>query len=172
MNDPNVEVKPVIKNGKVIRLEVCGMEWPLKKSIPVEDLLKVTESIQTLGEYVDFSGMRSIKPALEEWQPEEIYKFLEECNEVQRTFLKLLAENGEMTKEQLVDVMKKILNKPDFRGWDLGGALAGMGIRMGRLKKEPLYYIEKRRTGGKVTHYYRINEKYRQTIRKWFESHQ
>jgi len=168
-SDSEVEVKPVIKNGKVIRLEVNGLEWPLKKSIPVEELLQVMESIKILGEYVDFREMGTIRPALESWSEEELFKFLDERNETQKAFLKLLVEEKEILKEDAIRKMKTILNRPDFRGWDLGGALAGMGIRVRKLRKEPLYYIKHIRVGGSATCRYEINPKYKEAIRKWMQ---
>ncbi|GEM_PF-7068640 len=53
--DEEVEISPTIRGDKVVRLVVCGLEWPLRAEIPVEEFLKVAESIRLLARYVDLA---------------------------------------------------------------------------------------------------------------------
>ena len=162
-----VEINPVIRGGKVVRLEVCGREWPLKAEISMEEFLKVMEGIQLLAKYVDLGKIgtgpaRPLKGA--RWSREELRAFLRERNEAQRAFLEVLAEKGEVTRKELLQELRSKLGRPDYSGKDLAGIIAGINRRIGALGKEQLFEIERRRIGGHLDGVYRLKEAYRDLL--------
>ena len=161
-----MEVSPVIKGGKVVRLVVCGLPWPLKSEIPVEEFLKLVESIYRLAEYVDLArigeGARGgAVGARASWSRAELEAFLRERSEAQREFLRLLAEKGEVSRRELLGELRSRLGRPDYAGKDLAGLVAGINRRISSLGKEPLFSIERRRIEGKIDGIYKINPHYR-----------
>ncbi len=162
-----MEINPVIRGGKVVRLEVCGREWPLKSEISMEDFLKVMEGIQLLARYVDLGRIGAgpvAPPGGARWSREELEAFLRERSEAQKAFLEVLAERGEITRSELLEELRSKLGKPDYSGKDLAGIIAGINRRIGALGKEQLFEIERRRIGGHLDGIYRVKKAYRDLL--------
>ena len=160
-----VEINPTIRGDKVIRLEVCGVEWPLKTEIPVEDFLKLTESIRLVARYVDLARIGSRgELGGEPWTREELETFLRERNMAQRAFLKILAEHGEILRDELLRAMREHLGDPGYEAKDLAGILAGINIRINRLGKEHLFTIRRKRVKGQLVGVYKVNSRYREVL--------
>ncbi|MFQ5762975.1 MAG: hypothetical protein ACE5PO_08055 [Candidatus Bathyarchaeia archaeon] len=163
--DTAVESKAVIKGNEVVRIEIAGRTFPLLKKIPIEEFPKISQAIEFLSKYIDFAGVETSKPK-EEWTDREIATFLSSCNERQVAVLEVLLE-GEISRRELVQEISARLKKSNLRGWDLGGALAGIANRTNQLNKIPLYESEWRRLeGNEWDCYYRLNPKYIQPIRQ------
>jgi len=162
-----VEISPVIREGKVVRLEICGLPWPLKSEIPMDDFLKLVEALHLLARYVDLAriGEGAGRPGQPSgWTRGELRAFLEERNEAQKAFLKVLAERGEVTRRELLRELRDQLGKPGYGGKDLAGLVAGINRRIGVLGKEPLFSIERRRIGGRLDGVYKVNPRYRDLL--------
>ena len=162
-----MEISPVIREGKVVRLEICGLPWPLKSEIPMEDFLKLVEALHVLAKYVDLAriGEGTGRPGRPSgWTKEELRSFLEERNEAQRAFLKVLAERGEVSRKELLGELRGQLGRPGYSGRDLAGLVAGINRRIGVLGKEPLFSIERRRIGGQLDGVYKVNPKYKDLL--------
>jgi len=169
-----VEVSPVIRGDKVVKLVVAGVEWPLKAEVPVQELLKLMDAIKLLARYVDLArvslpeapsgqpGLASLEP----WTEEELKAFLEERTEEQKAFLRLLAEKGVVSREEVVEAMRRELGRPDYSGRDLAGVVAGINRRAHTLGKELLFTIERRRVGGKLVGIYKVDPRYRELLAK------
>ncbi len=153
-----------------MRLEVCGLEWPLRAEIPLDDFVKVLEVIHFLSRYVDFEGMGRlgrggpVARAGSEWSREELEAFLRERNEAQKAFLAILAERGEITRTELLEELRSRLGRRDYSGRDLAGVVAGINRRAASLGKESLFEIERRRVGGKLDGFYRLKDRYRSLL--------
>jgi len=160
-----VEINPTIRGDKVVRLEICGIEWPLKKDIPVEEFLKLTESIRLMAKYVDFKRIGLREGLVKEpWTREELLAFIKERNRAQKVFLKVLAERGEISRDELLDIMRDRLGDPGYGAKDLAGMIAGINIRVNKLGKEHLFTISRRRVGGQLMGFYEINPEYRELL--------
>ena len=166
-SENEVEVSPTIRGDKVVRLEVCGIVWPLKAEIPVREFASVVESIRLLARYVDFSGLagsvgrgRTGVP----WSKEELADFLDERTEGQKVFLRFLAEKSRVTRDEVLRALREALGRPDFGGRDLAGLVAGINMRIGNLGKEPLFKVERRRMGGRLVGIYEVNPRYRDLL--------
>ena len=169
-----MEVSPVIKGDKVVKLVVAGVEWPLKAEVPVQELLKLMDAIKLLARYVDLArvslpeapsgqpGLASLEP----WTEEELKAFLEERTEEQKAFLRLLAEKGVVSREEVVEAMRRELGRPDYSGRDLAGVVAGINRRAHTLGKELLFTIERRRVGGRLVGIYKVDPRYREFLAK------
>ncbi|HDJ26438.1 MAG TPA: hypothetical protein ENF34_03895 [Candidatus Bathyarchaeota archaeon] len=170
MAQEEVEVSPTIRGDKVVRLSVCGVEWPLRAEIPLSEFASVVESIRLLARYVDFPSM--VRPRGEggristPWSEEELEDFLAERTEGQRIFLRLLAERGRVAREEVLKALREGLGRPDFGGRDLAGLVAGISTRVGNLGKEPLFKVERRRVGGRLMGFYQVNARYRELLLK------
>jgi len=169
-----VEVNPVIKGDKVVKLVVAGVEWPLKAEVPVQELLKLMDAIRLLARYVDLArvsppgalpgqpGLASLEP----WTEEELKTFLEERTEEQKAFLRLLAERGVVSREEVVEAIREVLGRPDYSGRDLAGVVAGINRRARTLGKALLFTIERRRVGGRLVGIYRVDPRCRELLTK------
>jgi len=168
--DEEVEISPTIRGDKVVRLVVCGLEWPLRAEIPVEEFLKVAESIRLLARYVDLAQVAPgpaeapMARARASWSEEELARFLEERSEAQKAFLRILAERGEVVREEVLQAIRSELGRPDYGGGDLAGLVAGINRRVNSLRKEPLFTIERRRLGGRLAGIYKVNPRYRELL--------
>jgi len=160
-----VEINPTIRGDKVVRLEVCGVEWPLKMDIPVEDFIKLTEGIRLVARYVDLTRI-GLRGELEEepWTREELEAFLRERNAAQRAFLTILAEQGEISRDELLKAMREKLGDPGYGAKDLAGMIAGINIRINRLGKEHLFTISRKRMRGKLVGFYKVNPSYKELL--------
>lgn len=156
-------IKPTIEEGKVTKIEIGNVQLPLKKNISFEELPKVVEKLEYLSQFIDFSKTGEVKVPRTEWTKEEAFDFLNNRNQRQITFFRILAEKGEIRRKDLIKEMKNRLNDPKFRGLILAGILAGIGIRTNRLNKEYLYEQNWKTDGW----YYKLNEKYATIIEQW-----
>jgi len=161
-----MKVVPHIEGSEIVKLEVDGVVLSLTQNIPLSELSKVLEYLSFLGEYIDFTEVLEEEEELEEWTEDEISDFLNERNSRQITFFEILSEKGEIERDDLLEEMKRRLKVQEFRGLQLAGSLAGIGIRTNRLGKEYLYVKEWR---GDYR-YYRLAEKYAAIIKEWLES--
>jgi hypothetical protein len=83
-----------------------------------------------------------------------------------------LDEKTLVTREEFVNEMKKHLNKPDYRGWDLGGLLAGITMKAQRgWGRESLYEIEWKYDSNQEGYvcYYKLSSKYASMIKRALE---
>ena len=157
-----VEINPTIRGDRVIRLEVCGIEWPLKAEIPMEDFLKLAESVRFMAKYVDFKRIGVLKSAAGgAWTREELEAFLRERNRAQQAFLRILAEREEISRDELLKAIREELEDPGYGAKDLAGVVAGINMRINRLGKEHLFTISRKRVGGQLTGFYEVNPKYK-----------
>ena len=169
-----VEVSPVIKGDRVVKLVVAGVEWPLKAEVPVQELLKLMDAIRLLARYVDLARVsppraspgQLERASVEPWTEEELKAFLEERTEEQKVFLRSLAERGVVSREEVVEAMRRELGRPDYSGRDLAGLVAGINRRAHTLGKTPLFTIERRRVGGRLVGIYRVDPRYRELLAK------
>ncbi len=160
-----VEINPTIRGDRVVRLEVCGVEWPLKMEIPMGDFVKLAESIRFMAKYVDFERVGARRSVGEgPWTREELETFLRERNEAQKAFLRILAEHGEISRDELLEALRDRLGNPGYGAKDLAGIVAGINIRVNRLGKEHLFAISRRRVGGRLVGFYEVNPRYRELI--------
>ncbi|HDI01407.1 MAG TPA: hypothetical protein ENF78_03160 [Candidatus Bathyarchaeota archaeon] len=170
MASGEVEVSPTIRGDKVVRLVVCGVEWPLRAEIPLSEFARIVESIKLLAKYVDFTGMLGPRagggrvPA--PWTEEELEAFLAERTAGQRAFLELLARKGRVARDEVVRELREALADPSFGSRDLAGLIAGISMRIGNLGKEPLFRVERRRVGGRLMGFYEVSSKYRELLLK------
>lgn len=160
-------IKTTIENGKVSGIEVGNIQLFLKQDVSFEDLPKVIEGLDFLGQFIDFSKIAVIKIPRGEWHRDEIFSFLDKRNEQQITFFQILADTEEISRKYLVTEMGDRLNKSDFKGLTLAGILSGIGTRTNRLNKEKLYEKNRKIEGTN----YRLNEKYASIVKEWLKSH-
>ena len=157
-----VEINPTIRGDRVVRLEVCGVEWPLKAEIPMEDFLKLAESVRFMARYVDLKRIGALKSAAGgAWTREELEAFLRERNRAQRAFLRILAEREKISRDELLKAIREDLKDPAYGAKDLAGVVAGINMRINRLDKEHLFTISRKRVGGQLKGFYEVNPKYR-----------
>lgn len=160
-----MKIVPHIQENEIVKLEVEGRTFSLKGNIPLEELQKIMDHFNYLEKFIDFSIIEKEKPKLEEWTKEEIFNFLDDRNTNQITFFNILYDKGKIGREKVLEEMKKKLDVQKFKGLQLAGILAGIGIRTNRLRKEHLYVKEEKREGD----YYFLNGKYAGVVEEWIE---
>lgn len=163
-------IKPYIDGDKVKKIEVGGSIIPARNSgVPVSELAEIISAFNTLMKYFDFESIGSVEEEAKEWSQEEIFDFLNERNERQLLFFRILTEYEEIGREDLVEKMAKELKKPKFSGKSMAGALGGVGIRTNALGKEPLYEREWKEEEDGWECYYKLSPSYSPIIKDWFE---
>jgi len=163
-------LKPYVDGDKIKKIEVEGSIIPARNNgVPVSELTEIISAFNTLLRYFDFQSIGKVEDEAKEWSQEEIFDFLNERNERQLLFFRILTEYEEIGREELVDKMAKRLKKPKFNGRMLAGALGGIGIRTNKLNKEPLYEKDWKEDEDGWECYYKLSTSYSPIIEDWFE---
>lgn len=163
-------LKSYIDGGMVKKIEIGGKIIPARNNgVQVSDLPMIIEAFETLQKYFDFESIGDIKDQAKEWSREEIFDFLDERNERQILFFRILSENEEIDRKGLIKRMAKELKKPRFDGRTLAGTLGGIGIRTNSLEKEPLYEKDWREENEEWVCYYRLSPSYAPIVEEWLE---
>lgn len=165
-----MSLKPYIDGGMVKKIEVGGKIIPARNNgVPVSELTQIVEAFNTLMKYFDLESIIDVEEEAKEWSREEIFDFLEERNERQLLFFRLLSENEEIDRETLIETMGKELKKRNFNGRMLAGSLGGIGVRTKSLEKEQLYEKDWREEEDGWVCYYKLSPSYAPIIREWLQ---
>lgn len=163
-------LKPYIDGDKVKKIEVGGNIISARNNgVPVSELTEIIGAFNILMKYFDFESIGKVEEEAKEWSKEEISDFLDERNERQLLFFRLLTEYKEIGREELISKMAKELKKPKFTGKMLAGSLGGIGIRTNKLEKEPLYEKNWKEDEDGWECYYKLSPSYSPIIEDWFE---
>ena len=170
--EEKISITPVIQSGKIISVEVQDVSLPLKKDLSIDELPKLVEAIEEFFKYVDIERFGELveeeEEEFEEWDEEALRNFvLTRLSDRQALALKVLTESKEVTREEFIEKMRKLLNNNKFRGWDLGGLLGGITNKSQSLGYESPYRREWRTVGDEWYCFYSLTrEKYREIIDK------
>ena len=165
-----MSLRPYIDGDMVKKIEVGGKIIPARNhGVPVSELTQIIEAFNTLMKHFDFESITDVEEEAKEWSREEIFDFLDERNERQILFFRILSENEEIDRGTLIERMRKELGKPDFDGRTLAGTLGGIGIRTNSLGKEPLYKKDWREKDEEWVCYYRLSPSYAPILEEWLE---
>lgn len=165
-----LSVKPVIRGTEITSLEIEDVQLPLKKSLPLNDLPKLVEAAEMFFKYIDIERLsESIteEEKLAEWEDESLREFVStSLRDSQAVILGVLVDYEEITREEFINEMKKRLKDAKYRGWDLGGQLAGITMKSKSLGYERPFEKEWRTVGDEWKCFYRLSkEKYKDIIR-------
>ncbi len=166
-----VSIKPVIRENKIISIEVKDVSLPLREELSLDELPQLVEAVEVFFKYIDVSRMRETieeEEALSEWTEEDLRKFvLTQLRDSQAVALKILTQYDEITREEFIEKMKKALGDNSFRGWSLGGLLAGITMKSKTWGYESPYESEWRTVGNKwKCFYFLVRKKYRDIVSK------
>jgi len=129
-----MSVKPVIRDSKVIGIEIGGVSLPLKKSLSFEELPDLVNSVDKFFTFIDVDRLGEILTKEEEkpkeWDDENFLRFiLTQLKESQALAFRILVDVNEVTRKQFIAEMQKLLGDDQFGGWNLGGLLAGITMK-------------------------------------------
>jgi hypothetical protein len=165
-----ISLKPYIEGGLVKKIEVVGNVIPARNNgVKVSELPVIIEAFETIMKYFDLESVDDVEALEQEWSKKEIIDFLENRNERQFLFFRILSENDEIDRESLIEKLAKELKRPDFNGRNLAGSLGGIGTRLKTLEKESLYEKEWREEDGEWVCYYKLLPSYAPIIKEYFE---
>lgn len=166
-------VKPVIQNGQIKSVEVEDVSLPLIRPLELTELPELIEAVELFFKYVDIEKFNEVisesDDALDEWDDGDLRDFVKtQLRDSQAVALDILTENDEITREEFIEKMGKALNVKKYRGWDLGGVLAGITMKSKTYDDyESPYSSEWRTVGNKWKCFYQLTrERYRPIIRK------
>jgi hypothetical protein len=165
-------IKPVIEGTEISSVEVGRMTLRLKQKVGIENLKDIIGAVEDFAKFFDLASISSSEEEEEgaPWEDSDLIEFLsKETREDQIAALKVMSDKGEVNREQFIEEMKKALKNPGFRGWDLGGLLAGITIRSHSWGCESPYIKDERREGNDWNTFYSINEKYAPLVKKWLK---
>lgn len=167
-NKGEMYIRPVIQGNQVVSIEIQNMSLPLREPIPIAKLAELVEVIERFGKYVDIEKLseRLPKESLKKWATQDLHEFvLTEIRDDQAVALKVLTEVTEISRKEFVQRMAKLLGKEKFRGWDLGGILAGITMKAKSWGYESPYKSEWRPAGKEWECFYSIaRNEYRDVI--------
>jgi hypothetical protein len=165
-----ISIKPSIEGGQIVGIEVEEVNLPLKSPVPLTELSKLVEAVEIFFQYVDVEklGETIEEEELPEWKDEDLREFvIKNLRDSQALALKVLIDSKEVTREEYIETMKKLLGDEKFRGWSLGGLLAGITMKSKSWGYESPYTSEWRTEGNEWKCYYWITrDRYVPTIRE------
>jgi hypothetical protein len=164
-----ISFKPVIKNNKIISIEIENVSLPLRSPLAIDDLTHLVKALETFVQYVDVQKLGSInsqETSASEWSEKTLHDFmLDELSDNQTQVLRILAESKEITREKLVDKLKEQLKDDNFSGWDLGGLLRSITVKSRNNGYPSLYEKEWKVVGNDYKCFYRLTkDAYRKVI--------
>jgi len=163
------EIKIVTRGGRIVSIIAYGLRWPLKKQVSPEDLKELCEALRLLSEYIDLNRV-SEGARLKPWSDEKLRLFLQEMSELQRALLRVLAERGELSAEDLLRELLQIIDIAQLDRRLLTGALADINRRACLSGREPLIHLERMWVDERLTNVFKLNPHYREIILEFLES--
>ena len=171
--EESLSITPKIKGSEIVSLEVEDVRLPLKKSLPLDDLPNLIEATKVFFSYVDIGKLsESIaeveeEEELPEWEDKDLREFaIKSLRDSQAIALEVLVEFSELDREAFIEEMKERLDNPEYRGWDLGGQLAGITMKSRSWGYEKPFEKEWRTVRDKWKCFYSLRrEKYRDVLR-------
>jgi hypothetical protein len=158
-NKVEMYIRPVIHGNQVVSIEIHDISLPLREPIPVAKLAELVEVIERFAKYIDIEKLSEVLPkeSLKKWVPQDLRKFiLTDIRDDQAIALKVLVETTEISREEFIQKMAKLLGEQGFRGWDLGGILAGITMKAKNWGYESPYKSEWRSVGKEWKCFYSI----------------
>jgi len=167
-NKDEMYIRPVIHGNQVVTIEIQNVSLPLKEPIPIAKLAELVDTIERFVKYVDIEKIseKLSKESLKKWTPQDLREFvLTDLRNDQATALKVLTESTEISRKEFVQKMAKLLGNERFRGWDLGGLLAGITMKSKNWGYESPYKSEWRPAGSEwECFYYLARSEYKDII--------
>jgi len=146
---------PIIQGSDVIELKINGSVLPLKAKVPFEKFSqKLMPILFELQKFIDLENFTLKKKGKgprarifsEPWDDDSFYSFWSGLNEKQKEFVKIVYENEEISRENLIkDLIKEkmlIKDDPKLKN-NLAGLSAGLSRKWNNLELEPLWTIKK-----------------------------
>lgn len=135
---------------------------------PVETKIQELEKrISTLEEKIGIKGPSLPQPSLKEWSYNELREYLDRCKKYHKlTFLyykALTFTNGKISREDLIKKLGELAGK-EIRGLGIAGVQGGITMSVTKHGYERLDWK------SHDSREFSINEKYRDMLRKYFES--
>ncbi len=165
---------PIIKGSDVIELKINGGLLPLKSKLKFEIFSqKLMPLLFELQNFIELENLtlkkrgkrRSTRIFSEPWDKDSFYSFWSALNEKQKEFVKIIYENEEISRKNLIkDLIKeKMLVKDDPKlKNNLAGLSAGLSRKWNNLELEPLWTIQKDK--------YVINKKPLKILTEFFDN--
>jgi len=167
----NISVKPIIEDGKIIKLEVEDVLLPLREDLSLDKLQQLISSVENFFRYIDVDKLGESlidqEETPDEWKDKDLKKFvITQLRDSQAEALGILVASKVVTREQFITKMRKQLSDTSFRGWSLGGLLAGITMKSKSWGYESPYDREWRNVGNKwKCVYYLRRDDYRSIIK-------
>lgn len=166
-----ISIKPIITSSKITGIEVEDVSLPLRGELSLNELSQLVEAVEAFFKYIDVERLGetlSEEEGLEEWNEKDLRKFVStQLRDSQAVALRVLTESDDITREEFIQKMRKLLGDNTFRGWSLGGLLAGITMKSKSWGYESPYEREWRNVGNKwKCFYYLTREEYRDIISK------
>lgn len=148
------KIEPIIQNKEIVSLKVNNKKIPLKKPMPLSFFSgEFLNSIEKIEEYIDFSNLFEDNDTIDEWEKADLEEFLPSLNRAQIIILKILSDQKEISRHDLViSFNKNTKTDREIDNKSLAGIVAGLNRRINSLKKEKLFSI--------YSDLYKLDEKY------------
>jgi len=146
---------PIIQGSDVIELKINGNIVPLRAKVPFEKFSqKLMPLLLEIQNFIDLENLtlkkktksRTSRTFSEPWDKDSFYSFWSALNEKQKEFVKIVYENEEISRDNLIKdlIEENVLPKDDPKlKNNLAGLSAGLSRKWNKLKLEPLWNIRK-----------------------------
>lgn len=139
---------PVIQDTNVIQLSINGKKVNLKREISLNDFTeKFLPLLEQLENYIDLQNFASSKNlenviAKDNWDVDSFRNYWIGLMDVQKEIIRILFEDKEIMREQLVNQLVKNQHFEKIDGTKkLGAIVAGMTRKWNNLNFEPIFVI-------------------------------
>jgi len=157
--------------GKIHSAEVQGKKFDFERPVPLKKAEELEEHLSWLAQYA--SPKESKESKGEQWNDNELKSFIQnmksENKHNQILFLKKLAENREMTKEEFDEYMKQHSDKQEWKSHSLGGMKGALTRNINNLGKEKPF--KDRKNSNLPRNQFKIKEKYKEKLQKELENY-
>jgi len=149
---PELTIRPVIREGKVVTIDIGDDSLALIRPIPLEDFPAFYQKLKDISKYIDFGGYAG-------WNVDDLGWFLLlEITSRAHDFFEILTKAGDwVNRDDIIKEMK-------INGRVLAGILSSPGQYFTRYRRKPIY--EKREEEYEI--YYRIVPEYLEMVKEAF----
>ena len=168
-------VYPTIRDGKVVSMDVSGINLQLAKPQPLASLGEIIDVVDSFSSYFDLHKLRdgAVENQFPEFSADELESFVAgpDLREDQAEALLILAENKEITTSPFIAALEKRTDRKNISTMQLGGMLAGVTMKSHSNVRESPYTNDWFRTSDDSwdRKYYLMDPAYAEAIKRGME---
>lgn len=165
------DIKPTIRDGKLVSVEFSGVNLPLMTPAPLDELQDVIDAATRFSSYFDLSklGAQQEGDDFPHWAPGQLTSFVASASDLrddQAEALLILAESKDMVSKDFIAAVEKRTGRKNLSNMQLAGLLAGITVKSHSYARQSPFSIQWFRTDdGWDRRYTLADEAYEEPIK-------